>query len=396
MRKQSQAEQRQAEQRWRLILGIRKEKDSSGPGKSQNQEDPTDAWTRREEMLAYLYDREYAGNRNTKGSGGKSAERSANLGDSQFNVPDWINSIQELFPQKACEKMERDALERYEITEFLQDPTILAKAKPSQTLLKSILRTKNLMNQEVLAIAKEMVRKVVREMMERMAEEVRQPFSGVRDRNKRSLVKVAQNFDAKETIRRNLKHFDHANNKLVIEKPYFFSRKTQRINQWQIIIVVDQSGSMVNSVIHSAVTASVFHSLPFIKTNLIVFDTNIVDLTSETIDPVETLMKVQLGGGTDICRAMNYALQLIETPDRTIVILISDFFEGGSEAGLLTICHKMISSRVKLLGLAALDYDCKPSYNRSLAARIVRLGGEVGAMTPGELSNWVAQKMGLK
>ncbi len=396
MSKQNQGEHRQAEQRWRLILGIRKERDKSGPGKRQNQDDSADAWSRREEMLAYLYDREYAGNRNTRGSGGKSAERSANLGDTQFNVPDWINSIQELFPQKACERMERDALERYEIAEFLHDPTFLAKAKPSQTLLKSILKTKNLMNQEVLAIAKEMVRKVVREMMERMAEEVRQPFCGVRDRNKRSLVKVAQNFDAKETIRRNLKNFDLTNNKLVIEKPYFFSRKTQRINQWQIIIVVDQSGSMVNSVIHSAVTASVFHSLPFIKTNLIVFDTNVVDLTSETIDPVETLMKVQLGGGTDIGKAMNYALQLIETPDRTIVILISDFFEGGSEAGLLSICHKMISSRVKLLGLAALDYDCKPSYNRSLAARIVRLGGEVGAMTPGELSNWVAQKMGLK
>jgi Mg-chelatase subunit ChlD len=232
--------------------------------------------------------------------------------------------------------------------------------------------------------------------MEKLANEIKQPFCGTKDKNKRSLIKISQNFNPKETIRRNLKHFNRDKNRLIIEKPYFFSRKTQRINQWQIIIVVDQSGSMVDSVIHSAVTASVFHSLPFMKTHLVVFDTNIVDLTSESLDPVETLMKVQMGGGTAIGNAMKYAQQLIETPERSIVILITDFYEGGPESYLLSICHKMISDRVKILGLAALDYDCKPNYNRALAAKMVRLGAEVGALTPGELANWVAQKVGLK
>lgn len=387
---------RQLELRWRLILGMKKQKRSGlSGGNTGAEERDEELWTKREEIIGSLYDREYGSGRNTRG-GENGGGRTGGLEDSNFNVPDWINAVHELFPRKTCERMERDALERYEISEFLTNPEVLGRTTPCQSLLKSILKTKNLMNQEVLAVARELVRKVVKDLMDKLAEEIRQPFSGVKDRNKRSLIKIAQNFNPKETIRRNLKHFDGASRKLIIERPYFYSRRAQRINQWQIIIVVDQSGSMVDSVIHSAVTASIFHGLPFVKQHLVVFDTNVVDLTAESLDAVETLMKVQLGGGTDIGRAMEYARQLVETPERCLIILITDFFEGAPVQNLLTTVHKLISSRVKVLGLAALDYDCVPIYNKEIAEKMVRLGAEVGAMTPGELANWVAKCVGVK
>ena len=252
------------------------------------------------------------------------------------------------------------------------------------------------MNQEVLKVARDMVRKVVKDLMESLSEQIRQPFSGSRDRRRRSLLRISQNFDPSYTIRHNLKHYNAERKQLVIEKPFFFSRIANRINKWRIIIAVDQSGSMLDSIIFSAITASVFHALPFIDTHLFVFDTNIADLTAVSIDPVETLMKVQMGGGTDIGKAMRYAQELVTEPDRTIVILITDFFEGAPESHLLSTCHKLLESRVKVLGLAALDRDCKPNYNRSLAAKLVKMGAEVGAMTPGELAAWVAEKIAVK
>jgi Mg-chelatase subunit ChlD len=387
--------------RWRLILGVQspemgfplKGGGDGQPGDDKSDDDGGgDLWQKRDRVLGFLYDREYNDGRNTR----RQKERNANLGDSAMSVPDWLNSVTELFPRTVCERLEKDAIERYQIEEFLNDPQILARTKPSPALLRSIMRTKNLMNQEVLLIARDMVRKIVRDMLEKLAEQILQPFSGARNRSRRSLIRISQNFDAAYTIKRNLKHYSVERKQIVIEKPYFYSRLATRINRWKIIIVVDQSGSMVDSVIHSAVTASIFHSLPFTTTHLIAFDTNVVDLTSESIDPVETLMKVQLGGGTDIGQAMSYARNLVEDPANTIVILISDFFEGPPPNHLLSVCHKLVESRVKVLGLAALDYDCTPNYNRALAAKLVRIGVEIGAMTPGELADWVAQKVGLK
>jgi uncharacterized protein with von Willebrand factor type A (vWA) domain len=160
-----------------------------------------------------------------------------------------------------------------------------------------------------------------------------------------------------------------------------------------VILLVDQSGSMVGSVIHSAVTAACLWGLPGVRTHLVAFDTAIVDLTKDVADPVELLMKVQLGGGTDIQGAVGYATGLIEQPERAIVVLISDFFEGASEAMLLRRVKALTSQRTLVLGLAALDQDANPSYDRNMAQRLVAAGAEVGAMTPGELAGWIASKI---
>jgi predicted metal-dependent peptidase len=364
--------------RWRLVLG-----EDHGLGASLS-----DLEQKRDRMLEFLYGREGAG-RNS----GNDGARGADLSNSVLNVPEWINQIQELFPKRTIERLEKDAIERYKLDEVVTNPEVLARAEPNQTLLEAVLRTKHLMNQEVLAVARQLVRRVVAQLMEKLAVTVRQPFVGPRVR-RRSHLKVAKNFDWRTTVRRNLANWDPDRRKLGLQTPYFLTRTRRRVDRWQFMIVVDQSGSMVSSVIHSAVTASIFRSLPSIKTHLIAFDTNVIDLTSDCEDPVETLMKVQLGGGTDIGQAMAYASTLVENPRKTILVLITDFCEGAPIANLFRVTKQLKESGVHLLGLAALDSKAEPAYDRGTAQRMVELGMHVAAMTPGELANWVAEKIG--
>jgi hypothetical protein len=241
-----------------------------------------------------------AGGQSGDHSGSLSQDRHGGLGPSQLTVPDWINAIYELFPKKTIERLEKDALERYHLEEMVTNPDLLSRAEPSQTLLKAVLRTKHLMNQDVLAMARLLVQRTIAELMEQLAREIQSPFLGAINRQRRSWLKVAKNFDAETTIRQNLSTYDPETKKLYIKTPYFHSRIRRQMERWQIIIVVDESGSMLDSVIHAAVTASIFYSLKHIKTHLCIFDTSVVDLTDQCSDPVETLMQGQLGGGTDI------------------------------------------------------------------------------------------------
>jgi Mg-chelatase subunit ChlD len=333
------------------------------------------------------------GSQSGDSSGLPSLDRHGGLGPSQLTVPEWINAIYELFPKKTIERLEKDALERYNLEEMVTNPDLLSRAEPSQTLLKAVLRTKHLMNQDVLAMARLLVQRAIAELMEQLAREIQSPFLGAINRQRRSWLKVAKNFDAETTIRQNLSTYDPETKRLYIKTPYFHSRIRRQMDRWQIVIVVDESGSMMDSVIHAAVTASIFYSLKHVKTHLCIFDTAVVDLTEQCSDPVETLMQVQLGGGTDIGQALAYAESLVENPRNTIIILITDFYEGVPWERLLGVTRSLIESGVTLLGLAALDSQANPNYNRDLAQRMVNLGAHVGAMTPGELAVWVAEKV---
>jgi Mg-chelatase subunit ChlD len=379
--------------RWRLLLGAEAEQ-ALGCGLGG-----TDA--AQDAALEFLYGREYGQGRNVRkmpgqgqGSGkpDRSDQRGAGQEDSVLSVPDWLNAIHELFPKRTIERLERDALERYGLNEMVTNPELLARAQPSPTLLKAVLQTKHLMNEQVLALARELVRKVIEQLLEKLARPVRAVFHGTADR-RRSFLKVAKNFDARSTVRQNLANFSPDDQKIYIRTPYFFSRVRRQNDKWQIIIVVDESGSMMDSVIHSAITASIFWGIRSLKTHLILFDTNVVDVTADCQDPVETLMKVQLGGGTDIGNAMNYASTLVENPRRTIIVLITDFYEGADASRLLTTTKRLCESGVHVLGLAALDSRAEPNYDKNLAQQMVNLGAHVAAMTPGELAEWVAKKV---
>ena len=242
-------------------------------------------------------------------------------------------------------------------------------------------------------MARRLVRTVVEQLMEKLARQITAPFTGSIDRRRRSFLKVAKNFDARTTIRRNLSHYDPATQRLYIRQPYFFSRVRRQADRWQMIILVDESGSMADSVIHAAVTAAIFFGIKSLRTHLVLFDTSIVDVTEHCTDPVETLMQVQLGGGTDIGQALRYAASLVDNPRRTIVVLITDFCEGAPIQHLYAATRHLVGSGVTLLGLAALDDRAEPHYDRAVAGRMVELGAHVAAMTPGELAEWVAQKV---
>ncbi len=364
-------------ERWRMVLGDDAE---SVLGELTGEEQ------RRDVHLSFLYHREYGQEREVR-------DRSGGFRSGGLNVPEWINGIHELFPKATIERLERDALERYQIDEVITRPEVLERLEPNMTLLKAVLRCKPLMDRRVLGAAKKLVRKVIEELMKKWAREIESPFQGAPDPRRRSNQKIAKNFHARETIRRNLKHFDPRSGKLVLRKPYFFSRRRRFVDRWQVIVVVDQSGSMLESVIHSAVTASIFAGIQSIRSHLVAFDTRVVDLTDRCGDPVETLMSVQLGGGTDINLALSYAHGLVENPRRAIIVLVTDFFEGGNPVHLLATTRAVVESGVTLLGLAALDQNAEPCYDREIARKMVDLGAHVGAMTPGELAAWIAERV---
>lgn len=367
----------EALERWRLVLGAPAER--ALPGLSQRGQ-AMDA------ALDWLYSRDPE-------LEGRGVQRDAGSGASQLTTPDWVNEVHRLFPKETIERLERDAVERFRIDDVVTNLEVLERIEPSEALLRAVLHTKHLMNPDVLARARQLVAKVVDDLMRRLAKEVRASFSGVRDRRRPSIHKSARNFDLRRTLQVNLKHYDPERARIQLEKPCFFSRTRRFTERWQIILVVDQSGSMVGSVIHAAVTAACLWGLPGMRTHLLAFDTQVVDLTADVADPVDLLMKVQLGGGTDIAKAMDYAASLIDAPRRAIVVLISDFYEGGDSHRLLRITEELCGQGSKVLGLAALDQDANPVYDRELAQRLVNVGANVGAMTPGALAAWIAEQV---
>ncbi|MFF9036144.1 VWA domain-containing protein [Streptomyces sp. NPDC014892] len=370
-------------ERWRLVLGTPAE---SCTGRLSGEAATRDA------ALDWLYGRDpELAERGVRGRGDQ--ERTGGRGPSVVTAVDWLDDIHRLFPKETIERLERDAVEQYGIHEIVTDPAVLERVEPSATLLRAVLRTKHLMNPEVLRAARRIVESVVRRLMERLAPEVRQAFSGTRS-PRPSRRAVARNFDFRATVRANLAHYRPEDRRLLIERPHFHSRTRRHLEQWQLILLVDQSGSMAGSVIHSAVTAACLWGLPGLKTHLVAFDTSVVDLTSDVTDPVDLLMRVQLGGGTDIARAVDYGASLVENPRRCVFVVISDFYEGGDPYRLVRGVRALVEQGAIVLGLAALDEEANPSYDRELAGRLAQAGAQVGAMTPGELAGFVAERLG--
>lgn len=365
--------------RWRLVLG-KYAKDRIHTGMSLEQ-------LRMEDALDFLYSREYHG-RGVRGDQGTSREGS--LDPSQLTIPRWLSEVRELFPKETVSIIEKHALDRYGLTELVTDPEILRRLEPNFDLLKMLLTFRGHLKGEVLVEARRIIRGVVEEIKQRLTAEVRRAFSGRRNRFRHSNVKIAQNLDWNGTIRKNLKNFDTHRNQIVIDRILFFSRVQRRL-PWRILLCVDQSGSMAGSVIYSAVMAGILSGLPLIDVRLVVFDTAVVDLSDHVEDPVEILMNVQLGGGTNIGQAMRYCEQLIEDPHRTIMVLVSDFCEGGEPSRMIASAQRFREAGAKLLGLAALDENANPSYDVHMAERLAAAGMDIAALTPKHFAEWLAK-----
>lgn len=360
--------------RWRLLLGKYASDNlpfSESAGSFQYMD--------MEQVLDFIYSKEYGEEQEVR------EMRGGGMEDSNITVPRWITKVKTLFPKKTVEIMEKHALQRYNMTELLTDPEILNRLEPNKELCKTILQLKHMMKGPVLDVARRIVKQVADELTKKLEQELRQSFFGKLNRNASTPIKSARNLDMKKTVRMNLKHYDISQRQMVLQNVYFNARQ-KKYNTWRVIVCVDESGSMMDSVIHSAVMAGIFAKLPMLDTKIVIFDTNVVDLSGYVDDPVEVLMSVRLGGGTNISGALGYCESLIENPHRTILVLVSDLFDGGGYTNMLHVTKNIVESGAKMIVLTALDMEANPNYDRKAAAQMADVGAYVGALTPEELA----------
>lgn len=368
--------------RWRLVLGSMSDNSLSFSGSDREIMSFEDM----EQLLDYLYS--HAQGDDVRGE--SISDRSGGLGESQLTAAKWITKVRELFPKQTAEVLERHALDEFKMTELLTDKKVLEQMKPDMSLLKTVLQLKHLMKGEVLETAKKIARAVAKELSEKLAQSTRQALTGRLDRNSRSTVRSARNIDIHKTIRRNLKNYDKENETLLLKDVYFSSR-VKKYNKKTVIIAVDESGSMLGSVIYSAVMAQIISKLPFAEIKLVIFDTEIVDLSGMVEDPVEVMMSVQLGGGTDIGKALSYCESLIQTPSDTCVLCVTDLCEGGYPHILLNTAQNIMTSGAKLSFLTALDECANPVYDKNMGQLLADMGAFVGALTPDQLGDYIGR-----
>lgn len=367
--------------RWRMVLGRYADRALSGAELSR-------ADRRADRALDYLYAREMErrGMRRDRQSAG--GGRTGSLDPSQLTPLGWLGELRELFPQSVYETVQAHAIDQLGMSELLSDPKVLDALEPNKDLLKSLIAFKGSADPAVKDKIREVTRKVVEDIVRKLKPKVDAALTGRPNRFRRSQLKSMQNFDWRATIRDNLKHWDAERQVIVADRLRFHGRSRRKL-PWTIILCVDQSGSMLSSTIYAAVMASILTALPAVDVKLIVFDTAIVDLSSEAHDAVEVLMSVQLGGGTDIASAMEYCEGLITQPTRTIFVLVSDFEEGGSVRRMLAATRRMASARVTQLGLGALSDEAAPVFDRRMAERLSGQGMTIAALTPDRFAEWI-------
>ena len=217
--------------------------------------------------------------------------------------------------------------------------------------------------------------------MKKLDEPMRSAVTGALDKSQRNMRPKHSEIDWNKTIKANLKHYQEEYKTIIPQTLYGYGRKIRK-PQREVILCIDQSGSMANSVVYSSIFGAVMASLPSVATRLVVFDTAVVDLTEKLSDPVDVLFGVQLGGGTDINKALTYCQSQIREPKNTIMVLISDLYEGGVEAGLLKRAQEMVESGVQLITLLALSDEGRPSYDKDLANKLANLGVPSFACSP--------------
>ncbi|AHG20916.1 VWA containing CoxE family protein [Chania multitudinisentens RB-25] len=366
--------------RWRLVLGQYADNALGQVAFSADE-------LKVERTLDYLYRREYQ-RRGMR----QEAGRHGSLDASQLTAVNWLNQARKLFPSSTFERMQSQAIERYQISSFLNDPQTLRSMEPTKALAKTLMSLRGRMNEETRDAVKTIIRQVVEDILRQIQNTFRQSLTGRRNRFRRSLIANSRNFDWRKTIAANLKHYDPQQQRLVIQTPHFNSRMQQHM-PWEVILCVDQSGSMASSIMYAAICASILAALPSVSVSLVVFDTQVVNLSHLAHDPVEVLMTVQLGGGTDIAGAMHYCETLIKNPKRTVFTLISDFEEGASLSRLLACTERMNSQQVKMLGLAALDDEASPVYDTAIAQKLADRGMQIAALTPDHFAQWLAEVM---
>jgi hypothetical protein len=309
-------------------------------------------------------------------------ERQAGLGASRPYIPRWLASLREFFHHDVVAMVQKDAIEKKGLTQLLFQPETLPFLEKNVELVATLLSARGLIPDQAREAARQVVREVVEEVRKKLEIQVRTAILGAVRRDRESPLRVARNIDWKRTIRSNLKGWDQERRRLVPDRFHFWANQRKR-HEWDVAILVDQSGSMAESVVYGSIMAAIFASIDVLRTRLLFFDTEIVDVTHLLDDPVEVLFTTQLGGGTDIHRAVAYAQEhFIERPEKTLLLLISDLYEGGDQPALVARMRQLVDSRVKVVCLLALADSGRPSYDHGTAAQLGELGVPCFGCTP--------------
>jgi Mg-chelatase subunit ChlD len=308
-------------------------------------------------------------------------ERRAGLGGSAPQVARWLGDIRTYFPTSVVQVMQRDAIDRLGLSALLLEPEMLEAVEADVHLVGTLLSLNKAMPETVKETARAVVRKVVRDLEKRLTMRTRAALAGALDRSARVSRPRHRDIDWNRTIRANLKHYLPERRTVVPERLVGYGRASQAVKK-DVVLCVDQSGSMAASVVYASVFGAVLASMRSIEARLVVFDTAVVDLTDRLDDPVDVLFGTQLGGGTDINRALAYCQSQITRPAETIVVLISDLYEGGIRDEMLKRVAAMKASGVQFVALLALSDEGAPSYDREHAAALAALGAPAFACTP--------------
>ncbi|MBQ9813419.1 MAG: VWA domain-containing protein [Thermoguttaceae bacterium] len=343
--------------RWRLILGKSAEESTCALSGVSSKIDA---------VLQALYE-----------DGGS---RRGGLGASQPAVQRWLGDIRTYFPKSVVRVMQRDALERLHLTSMLTEPEILETLEVDVNLVATLLTLSNVIPERTKETARAVVRKLVDQLMKRLKTNTISSVQGVLNRSTRTNRPRMNELDFKRTIKLNLQNWDAETQTLFADRFVGYGRKRRSLRD--VVLCVDQSGSMGRSVVYSSIFAAVLGSMPALSTRLILFDTSVVDITEKVSDPVDVLFGAQLGGGTDITPALAYARSTMTSPNKTIFVLVSDLEDGGNFENALRIAYDMTASGVNCVCLLALDDEGKPSYDVRNAVKLTSIGVPTFACTP--------------
>ncbi|WP_213450569.1 VWA domain-containing protein [Rhizomonospora bruguierae] len=356
--------------RWRLVLGGG---DADGTGQGLTGED-----ARIDEALSALYDADAGG---VGGPGEAGERRSGGLAASAPRVARWLGDIRGYFPSSVVQVLQQDAIDRLDLTRLLLEPEMLAAVEPDVHLVGTLLALARVLPERTKSTARAVVAKVVADLERRVAQRTRAAVNGAVNRAARVARPRHSDIDWERTIRANLRHYQPEYRTVVPERLIGYGRRGAAVHR-DVVLCVDQSGSMAASVVYASVFAAVLASVRSLRTALVVFDTAVVDLTEKLADPVEVLFGTQLGGGTDINRAVGYAQGLVTRPRETVLVLITDLYEGGNRTELLQRVAALAAAGVRVIVLLALSDDGAPSYDHENAAALAALGVPAFACTP--------------
>ena len=365
--------------RWRLLLGS-----PAGPGLGARLGQADQAM---DGALAALYDTGPAPGPGQRGP------RSAGLGASAPLVARWLGDIRSYFPATVVQVMQRDAIDRLNLRQLLLEPELLESIQPDVHLIGTLLSLTKVMPETTKATARRVVAGVVAEVERRLANRTRAAVSGALNRAARSRRPKPRDIDWNRTIAANLTRYLPEHRTVVPERLVGYGRRQQAVAR-EVVLAIDQSGSMASSVVYASVFGAVLASIRALKTSLVVFDTAVVDLTGKLSDPVDILFGVQLGGGTDINQAIGYSQTLITRPRDTIFVLISDLFEGGVQEQMLTRMAALKAAGVQVVVLLALSDDGAPAFDKDNAAALAELGVPAFACTPDAFPDLLATAIG--